>query len=119
LLGAALARMLSGTSNDGLDFPNDLAACPELIRSLRRQNQELREKLAICEENERQVFQHIDGPGATPASLRNFGLLMAGKEPLIRGEQSGRSHRGRGLGPRTRREAPPTSRATAASSSAA
>jgi len=75
-------------SNDdginGLDLPDDLAACHELIRNLRRQNQDLREKLARCEENERQVFQHIYGPGATPALLLNFGLLMAGKEPIIR-----------------------------------
>jgi hypothetical protein len=74
-------------SDDGttrLDLPDELAACHELIRKLGRQNQELREKLTICENNERQVFQHIYGPGATPTSLLNFGLLMAGKEPIIR-----------------------------------
>ena len=58
--------------------------CHELIRKLHQQNRALREKLARCDENEQRVFQHIYGPGATPASLLNFGLLMAGKEPIIR-----------------------------------
>jgi len=75
---------MSKDDANGLDLPGELAGCHELIRQLRQQNHELREKLARYEQNERQVFQHIHGPGATPASLLNFGLLMAGKEPIIR-----------------------------------
>lgn len=84
---AARAGMLGVMPNDdasGHDLPDDLIACHELIRSLRRQNQDLRQKLARCEEKERQAIQHLYGPGASPASLLDFGLLMAGKQPLIR-----------------------------------
>lgn len=78
--------MLGLMANDAADLPDDLGACHELIRRLRRENQELRQTLAVCEHNERRVFQHIYGPGATPASLLNFGLLMAGKEPILRSD---------------------------------
>ena len=79
-----MLRIMSNDATNGLNLPDDLAACHRLIRNLHQQNQDLREKLIRYQENDRQVFQHIYGPGATPDSLLNFGLLMAGKEPVIR-----------------------------------
>ena len=70
--------------DENLDLPEDLAACHDLIRRLRQQNQELHGKLAICEENERQVYRRLYGPGTDAKTLLNFGLLMAGQESIIR-----------------------------------
>ena len=63
-----MLSVMSDEGNSSLDLPDDLVACHELMRQLRRQNQELLEKLATYEENERQVFRRIYGPGATPES---------------------------------------------------
>ena len=60
-------------------LPCELAAAHELIRRLRCENDELRAKLSVYQENERREFERIYGKGATPQTLLNFGLLMAGK----------------------------------------
>jgi hypothetical protein len=70
-------------------LPQTIEACHSLICRLREELAQTRQSLAIHEENQRREWERIYGRGATPQSLLNIGLLMAGKGGVVHSKDPG------------------------------